>query len=243
MQEIFKREVTKAKNVTVAMVTKADLQTIVSGADVAGVVDVPAGEIEAKVQKPGVSGLTPVPFSVDGGTATFTVSDLKEGENILRVVFVYGNNTKTVVYVRIVVSPSGSATSSFTYNVPVVSSVGDGAAGLVIDAALNETSTNPVQNKAVYAAIAEKQAAGTYADGTVYTKPADGHATIADDKLILGAYPVEDESDVYALIVGNGADAEHPSNAFAIDRTGNLVLFNAGAAVTLTPAKLAALIA
>ena len=243
MQEIFKREVTKAKNVTVAMVTKADLQTIVSGADVAGAVDVPAGEIEAKVQKPGVSGLTPVPFSVDGSTATFTVSDLKEGENILRVVFVYGNNTKTVVYVRIVVSPSGSATSSFTYNVPVVSSVGDGAAGLVIDAALSESSTNPVQNKVVTAALADKQPSGTYADGEVYTKPEDGHATIADDKLILGAYPVEDESDVYALIVGNGADAEHPSNAFAIDRTGNLVLFNAGAAVTLTPAKLAALIA
>ena len=61
--------------------------------------------------------------------------------------------------------------------------------------------------------------------------------------MVVGKCNVVDTNGDYALIVGNGTDDEHRSNAFAIDWNGNLVLFNAGTPVVLTPAKLAQLIA
>ena len=74
---------------------------------------------------------------------------------------------------------------------------------------------------------------------------AEGLETIAagDNQHVSGKYNVEDSDGDYALIVGNGAGDSARSNAFAIDWNGNLVLFNNGTPVVLTPAKLAQLIA
>ena len=81
---------------------------------------------------------------------------------------------------------------------------------------------------------------------------AAGNRTIAATKsqTVVGEYNVEDnpnddhtERGNYAFIVGNGTSNNARSNAFAIDWDGNLVLFNAGTPVVLTPAKLAQLIA
>ena len=70
-----------------------------------------------------------------------------------------------------------------------------------------------------------------------------GTQTQTDGQMVLGKCNVVDSDGDYAMIVGNGADDEHRSNAFAIDWNGNLVLFDNGTPVVLTPAKLAALIA
>ena len=70
-----------------------------------------------------------------------------------------------------------------------------------------------------------------------------GTQTQTDGQMVLGKCNVVDTDGDYALIVGNGADNQNRSNAFAIDWNGNLVLFDNGTPVVLTPAKLAALIA
>ena len=94
--------------------------------------------------------------------------------------------------------------------------------------------------------------ASGYADATNGNIEASGRASQAfgigvkatqDAQMVVGKCNVVDADGDYALIVGNGADNEHRSNAFAIDWNGNLVLFNAGTPVVLTPAKLAQLIA
>ena len=90
----------------------------------------------------------------------------------------------------------------------------------------------------------------SHAEGTRTTASGDrshaeGEGTIASksNQHVCGQYNVEDANGDYALIVGNGADDQNRSNAFAIDWNGNLVLFNNGTPVVLTPAKLAQLIA
>lgn len=72
-----------------------------------------------------------------------------------------------------------------------------------------------------------------------------GNGTVASDacQVAIGKLNVEDTNDDYAFIIGNGTSYDNRSNAFAIDWQGNLVLFNNGTPVVLTPAKLAALIA
>lgn len=70
-----------------------------------------------------------------------------------------------------------------------------------------------------------------------------GTKTQTEGQMVLGKCNVLDTNGDYALIVGNGTADNARSNAFAIDWNGNLVLFNAGTPVVLTPAKLATLIA
>ena len=70
-----------------------------------------------------------------------------------------------------------------------------------------------------------------------------GTKAIGDNQHVCGKYNVEDTDGDYALIVGNGSDDEHRSNAFAIDWSGNLVLFNNGTPVVLAPDALAVMIA
>ena len=92
-----------------------------------------------------------------------------------------------------------------------------------------------------YASHAEGES--TTASG--YASHAEGFGTIAagNNQHVSGKYNVEDSNGDYALIVGNGTGPNARSNAFAIDWNGNLVLFNNGTPVVLTPAKLAQLIA
>ena len=74
---------------------------------------------------------------------------------------------------------------------------------------------------------------------------AEGNGTIADydGQLVCGKFNEPEGTNDYALIVGNGTGNNARSNAFAIDWSGNLVLFDNGTPVVLTPAKLAQLIA
>ncbi len=69
-----------------------------------------------------------------------------------------------------------------------------------------------------------------------------GTKAARNSQFVCGKFNVESQTDDYAFIVGNGTSVSNMSNAFAIDWNGNLVLFNNGAPVVLTPAKLAQLI-
>ncbi len=70
-----------------------------------------------------------------------------------------------------------------------------------------------------------------------------GVKAYGDHQCVIGRANIIDDRGDYAFIVGNGTSDSNRSNAFAIDWDGNLVLFNNGAPVVLTPAKLAQLIA
>lgn len=110
----------------------------------------------------------------------------------------------------------------------------------------NATSTNSHAegvNSNASRGAAHAEGSGTTARG--YAAHAEGGGTIAsaDYQHVSGKYNLEDNNGLYALIVGNGTSSNSRSNAFAIDWDGNLVLFNAGTPVILTPAKLATLIA
>ena len=88
-------------------------------------------------------------------------------------------------------------------------------------------------------------AEGVFTTASGDNSHAEGYKTIAlqENQHVCGRFNVEDTNGDYALIVGNGTADNARSNAFAIDWNGNLVLFNAGTPVVLTPAKLATLIA
>jgi hypothetical protein len=63
-------------------------------------------------------------------------------------------------------------------------------------------------------------------------------------QMVCGQCNVVDEDGSFQFIVGNGADDEHRSNAFAVTKSGELALFKAdGTPVILTPALLESIIA
>lgn len=75
---------------------------------------------------------------------------------------------------------------------------------------------------------------------------AEGNGTVAsqENQHVCGQYNVEDTGNDYQFIVGNGADSENRSNAFAVTKSGELALFESdGTPVILTAADLKALIA
>ena len=157
---------------------------------------------------------------------------------------------------------TGSIASGYAYGEgAIIQSTGAGsiASGHASDGASIQSegagsiaSGNADGEGAIIKANSDGAMASGYADTTNGNVEASGLASQAfgigakatqDAQMVVGKCNVVDADGDYALIVGNGADNEHRSNAFAIDRNGNLVLFNAGTPVVLTPAKLATLIA
>jgi hypothetical protein len=71
-----------------------------------------------------------------------------------------------------------------------------------------------------------------------------GTQAAQDAQMVCGQCNVVDEDDTFQFIVGNGADDEHRSNAFAVTKNGELALFKSdGTPVILTPALLESIIA
>ncbi len=81
------------------------------------------------------------------------------------------------------------------------------------------------------------------AGGTASFAHGVGVKTEVRCQTVFGEFNVIDTDGEYAFIIGNGTSDSARSNAFAVTKTGNFVLFNNGAPVVLTPAKLAQLIA
>lgn len=247
MKQVFSNLAVTKKALSIALT----LQAKVKHADGTGTVAVNAADVEGLkvlLYSPQVSGARDLIESgectANNNVLTIALGELKEGAHRIVLQVAYGTQTRSIYTLELnVPSTLSSGTQEYAANVVAVSTFGDGPdVPITVDETITEESENPVTSAAIFAALADKQAAGSYADGETYKKEEGGPATIAG-KVITGQYNVADTQDEYALIVGNGTDGEHLSNAFAIDKTGNLVLFNAGTPVVLTPAKLAALIA
>ncbi len=125
-------------------------------------------------------------------------------------------------------------------------------------ASIQATGTGAIASGEAYGEGASIQAEGAGAIASGYANTTNGNVsasgqasqafgigtqTQTDGQMVLGKCNVVDTDGDYALIVGNGTADNARSNAFAIDWNGNLVLFDSGTPVVLTPAKLAALIA
>lgn len=87
------------------------------------------------------------------------------------------------------------------------------------------------------------EGSNTYAFGDY--SHAEGSNTYARGKCqhVSGKFNIDDTDGIYAFIIGNGTAHSARSNAFAIEWEGNIVLFDNGTPVVLTPAKLSALLA
>lgn len=81
-------------------------------------------------------------------------------------------------------------------------------------------------------------AEGYYAKASGYAAHAGGYATIASGRAqtAIGRWNVEDTSDEYALIVGNGSGDSSRSNAFAVGWDGSLYANNHAGAIGETKA-------
>lgn len=234
--------------------------------------DIPA--LGIRLISNGISGFADLIASgaavVSGSGAVVTLANLPAGVHRLLVVAEYGTNTRSLLALDITVPEAlAEGTQEAAENVIVIETIGDGAEETIVDDGLSEDSTNPVQNKAITAAIAAR------ADGSVYDTDAEGSPvvngtltidgglkmigsettdstacaigiqTIAKEaQFVCGQCNVEDADDSFQLIVGNGSDVENRSNAFAVTKSGELALFEAdGTPVILDAATLKALIA
>ena len=73
----------------------------------------------------------------------------------------------------------------------------------------------------------------TYAHGT--GSHAGGYYTkaVRENQFAMGKYNVEDYSNKFAFILGNGTNENNRSNAFAIDWNGNLYIGNSDVSINL----------
>lgn len=188
------------------------------------------------------------------------------------VLVTFGTNTQVVYIAKVTTGAISTAKDTVTDTVTIVRTAGDGQ-GVTpsqLQEAL-ATKANVSDVSELELAVAGKADGSIYAVGesgdpaqrdvakihgsavemsntaraTAVNAAAQGTGTIARTtaQMVVGKYNVEDTNGDYALIVGNGTDDNARSNAFAIDWSGNLVLFDNGTPVVLTPSKLATLIA
>ena len=80
----------------------------------------------------------------------------------------------------------------------------------------------------------------SHAEGSAYAggdySHAEGNSTIArsNNQHVQGKYNIEDSSDKYAFIIGNGTDGANRSNAFAIDWDGKIYVGNSSTGVDVS---------
>ena len=187
--------------------------------------------LEVRLQSPGVSGAEEIKLGTTGNhyeisdnVMTVALANLKQGTHRLTILSRFGTQVQVLYVADLVVAGNASAdTTPKEDELIICETVGDGSGvQITVDQEVTENSENPVAGGAVYAALAGKQDAGNYADGSVYQTAENDVATVACNSMQVKR--------------GN-------ATLFEIDSDGNLVLYNAGVAVTLTPAKLAQLIA
>ena len=230
------------------------------------------GKAVAKLVSPNVSGVEVLTtntsaehyYSADGNAIVFTLQNLSKGIHRLAFVAEFGTGDKVQFVCDIDVSETAAATSGTDERseyLPVTVGIGDGqGAAVTVDTEITEASENPVTSAAIYAALGGKQAAGTYADGTKYkvgTIAGGGEVAQIDspcaigtgvsaenDQVCVGKFnkndAITDETIVFQVGIGTAPNAR--KDGFAITAAGNLVLYNSGTPVILTPAKLAQLI-
>ena len=121
---------TCSKELQVTLNTDVTLLNVKDGSK--GTDELNAGELafEVRLQKAGVTGMQAVPFALNENEMTISLTELKEGKNVLRVVAKYGNFTKSVFYLAIDVRDGYADTASAEYDFKALSAVGDGSANV-----------------------------------------------------------------------------------------------------------------
>lgn len=188
--------------------------------------DIPA--LGIRLISNGISGFADLIASgaavVSGNGAVVTLANLPAGVHRLLVVAQYGTNTRSLLAIDITVPASlAEGTQEIAENVIVIETIGDGAEETIVDDELSNSSTNPVQNKVVTAALAGK------ADGSVYDNGADDTAfigrTLAVDGSIITSGCVTDGLKSVATGVESVTDGEasHAMGDHVVARNGQFV--------------------
>ncbi len=230
------------------------------------------GKAVAKLVSPNVSGVEVLTtntsaehyYSASENAIVFVLQNLSKGIHRLAFVAEFGTGDKVQFVCDIDVSETAAATSGTDERseyLPVTVGIGDGqGSSVTVDSEITEESENPVTSAAIYAALVGKQPSGTYADGTKYkVGTAAGGAeyaqieapcaigtgvSVSGDQICVGKFnrndTITDETVVFQVGIGTAPNAR--KDGFAITAAGNLVLYNNGTPVILTPAKLAQLI-
>lgn len=227
------------------------------------------GKAVAKLVSPNISGVEVLTdntsaehyFSVSENAIVFVLQNLSKGIHRLAFAAEFGTGDKVQFVCDIDVSETAAATSGtdeWSEYLPVTVGIGDGqGSSVTVDSEITEESENPVTSAAIYAALGGKQPSGTYADGEIYGSDGAGSAKIAATEMAagdhvetmggefwVGAYNADNPliTDNIVFGVGIGDSEANRKDGFAITAAGNLVLYNNGTPVILTPAKLAQLI-
>lgn len=226
------------------------------------------GAAVAKLVSPNVSGVEVLTtdtsaehyYSVDGNAIVFTLQNLSKGIHRLAFVAEFGTGDKVQFVCDIDVSETAAETSGTDERseyIPVTVGIGGGGASVTVDSEITEESENPVTSAAIYAALDDKQDAGTYANGQMYGEAGVGVANISASGIAagdhvgtsggafwIGKFNADDplSTDTIVFGVGIGESDANRKDGFAVTAAGNLVLYNNGTPVILTPAKLAQLI-
>ena len=121
---------TRSRELQVSISTDVTLLNVKDGTK--GTDELNAGEpsFDIRLQKAGVTGMREVDFTSSEDELTINLHELKEGENTLRVVAKFGNFTKSVLYLHIVVADGFDNVESAEFEFNVLSAVGDGAANV-----------------------------------------------------------------------------------------------------------------
>ena len=170
-------------------------------------------------------------------------SEPQEYEDTVTVVSTYGDGDKSgadaTVYAK-----DGDGNAHVTTPLSIGSGVASGSGSIASGYADGEgASIQSTGDGSIASGTADATNGNVEASGVASQAFGIGVKATQDAQMVVGKCNVVDTEGDYALIVGNGTADDARSNAFAIDWNGNLVLFNAGTPVVLTPAKLATLIA
>lgn len=180
--------------------------------------------LKIQLVSPGVSGAAVIGtdtsaanyYEIDDDKIIVHLSGLNAGNHWLYVKAVYGTNTKSLLECQIVSNGTDSEAHVASCDIKAVQTAGDGTG----------TPFDPTEMQAEIDAL-EMSVAGK-ADGSAYSVEEQGDPAVRDVAVVHGSQ----------LQFVTGATPK-----FAIDASGNLVLYNEGTPVVLTPAKLAQLIA
>ena len=170
------------------------------------------------------------PLSIGGGVATSdgaVASGYTDGE---------GSSIQA--------SGNGAVASGSTYGTN--SSIQASGEGAVASGSTDGTNSSiqASSNGAVASGYTSETSGNVVASGQASQAFGIGVQAMQDAQMVCGQCNVADEDGTFQFIVGNGADNEHRSNAFAVTKSGELALFKAdGTPVILTPAVLESLIA
>lgn len=268
MKRIFKQYTLSNKNfvLTLAVLSALRAQGLAGDVTNEALAAEVLGGLNVKLVSPKQSGAAVIGtnssaqhyYGVDDNDVAIHLSNLSAGQHRLTVNAEYGTYVRALFVCDIYVPENaGDSTDTQSENFAAVEGIGDGqGSSVTVDTEITEESTNPVTSAAIYAALDDKQDAGTYADGRMYGENAGCAAIEATGAAIgdglegsggefwVGQHNAGDPltSGTIVFGVGIGTSASAKKDGFAITSEGNLVLYNNGTPVVLTPAKLAQLI-